>query len=71
MAAAVLLGEREEVDHETNEAFMETGTIHILCIAGLHMAILAWALFMIFGAGWLPRRVALVCVMAVTGFICC
>jgi competence protein ComEC len=68
MAAAVLLGEREEVDHETNEAFMETGTIHILCIAGLHMAILAWALFMIFGAGWLPRRVALVCVMAVTGF---
>jgi competence protein ComEC len=67
MAAAVLLGEREEVDRETNEAFLETGTIHILCIAGLHMGILAGALFLIFGIGWLPRRVALVCVMAVTG----
>jgi competence protein ComEC len=68
LAAAVLLGEREEVDRETNEAFLETGTIHILCIAGLHMGILAWLLFMIFGAGWLPRRVAIVCVMAIAGF---
>src|SRR5262249_33445965 len=68
LAAAVLLGEREEVDRETTEAFLETGTIHTLCIAGLHMGILAALLFMIFGAGWLPRRVAIVCVMAIAGF---
>jgi competence protein ComEC len=68
LAAAVLLGEREEVDRETSEAFLETGTIHILCIAGLHMGILAWLLFLIFGAGWLSRRLAIVCVMAIAGF---
>lgn len=68
LAAAVLLGEREEVDRETSEAFLETGTIHILCIAGLHMGILAWILFLIFGSGWLPRRAAIACVMAITAF---
>jgi competence protein ComEC len=67
MAAAVLLGEREQVDHETNEAFLETGTIHILCIAGLHIGILAWVLFKVFSAGWMPRRAALLGVMIVTG----
>jgi competence protein ComEC len=63
MAGAVLLGEREEVDHETSEAFLETGSIHILCIAGLHIGILAGVLFVIFRAGWLSRRTALLCVM--------
>jgi competence protein ComEC len=66
LASAVLLGQREQVDRETNEAFLETGTIHILCIAGLHMGILAWMLMLVLGAGWLPRRVAIVSVMAVT-----
>lgn len=67
LAAAVLLGQREEVDHDTNQAFLETGTIHVLCIAGLHMGILAWLLFKIFGAGWLSRRVAILWVMGIVG----
>jgi competence protein ComEC len=67
LAAAVLLGQREQVDHETSEAFLETGTIHVLCIAGLHVGILAWVLFMIFNAGWMSRRSALACVMLITG----
>ncbi|HZZ27851.1 MAG TPA: ComEC/Rec2 family competence protein [Pirellulales bacterium] len=67
LAAAVLLGQREQVDQETNEAFLETGTIHILCIAGLHVGILAWLLFAVFSTGWLSRRTALLCVMMITG----
>jgi competence protein ComEC len=67
LASAVLLGEREHVDEDTNEAFLETGTIHILCIAGLHIGIVAALLFAIFGMGWLPRRTAIVCVMAILG----
>ena len=67
LARAILLGQREDVDRATNEAFVETGTVHILCIAGLHMGIVAWILFLIFGAGWLPRRWAIVCVMAIVG----
>ncbi len=55
----MLLGGREHVDRETNEAFMETGTVHILCVAGLHVGILAWLLFLVLRIGWLPRRTAL------------
>ena len=67
LASAILLGQREFVDEDTNEAFLETGTIHILCIAGLHIGIVATLLFAILGAGWLPRRVAIVCVMGILG----
>src|SRR5262249_24004073 len=63
-----LRGGGGEADRETTEAFREPGRIHILCIAGLHMGILAWLLFMVFGAGWLPRRLAIACVRAITGF---
>ena len=50
MAEAVLLGQREEVDSGRTENFMATGTIHLLVIAGLHLGILAGALF------WVLRR---------------
>ena len=50
MAAAVLLGFREDLDSTRNETFLTTGTVHILCISGLHVGILAGALF------WLMRR---------------
>ncbi len=53
MAEAILLGEREQVDFGRTENFMATGTIHLLVIAGLHVGILAGALF------WLVRRTPL------------
>ncbi|MEX2560725.1 MAG: ComEC/Rec2 family competence protein, partial [Pirellulales bacterium] len=45
LAAALLLGAREQLDQETTDAFARTGTIHLLSISGLHVAILAGALF--------------------------
>jgi competence protein ComEC len=50
LAAAVLLGYREELDAGRNEAFLTTGTIHVLSISGLHVGIMAGALF------WIMRR---------------
>ena len=41
LAAAVLLGLREQVDAEDTEAFQLTGAMHLLVIAGLHLGILA------------------------------
>ena len=41
LAAAVLLGLREQLDPEETEAFQLTGTVHLLVIAGLHLGILA------------------------------
>ena len=34
LAAAVLLGLREELDYDRRDAFLETGTVHIICIVG-------------------------------------
>ena len=55
MAEAVLLGQREEVDSGRTENFMATGTIHLLVIAGLHLGILAGALFWVLRRTPLPR----------------
>lgn len=44
LAAALLLGRREGVDPNVNDAFARTGTTHLLAISGLHMQALAWAL---------------------------
>ena len=53
MAKAVLLGEREQVEYGRTENFMATGVIHLLVIAGLHIGILAGAVW------WLVRRTPL------------
>ncbi|MCA9207189.1 MAG: ComEC/Rec2 family competence protein, partial [Planctomycetales bacterium] len=44
LAAAVLLGLREQVDRDRTESFMQAGTIHLLAISGLHVGILAMGL---------------------------
>lgn len=45
VASAVLLGCREEVTTEQTEAFVQTGTVHILSISGMHVGILAALVF--------------------------
>ncbi|MDR2438711.1 MAG: ComEC/Rec2 family competence protein [Planctomycetaceae bacterium] len=41
LAAAMILGIREGVDEETSQNLIETGTMHILAISGLHITIVA------------------------------
>ncbi|MDD4267467.1 MAG: ComEC/Rec2 family competence protein [Pirellulales bacterium] len=41
LAAAVLLGVREEIDAETTDIFIETGTVHLLAVSGLHVGMFA------------------------------
>ena len=41
LAMALLLGRREAVDPEVNDAFARTGTTHLLAISGLHLQVLA------------------------------
>jgi len=66
LASAVLLGLREEVDNDRNDAFLKTGTIHILSISGVHVGLLAWILFKGLRWGLLGRRAALLTVAGVT-----
>lgn len=67
LADALLLGNREWLPREQTMPFLVTGTIHILAISGLHVGILAWALFRLVRALPLPRSLALATVAAVTG----
>lgn len=66
LAAALLLGLREELDLDTTAAFAQTGTVHILSISGLHVGILALFLFWIMRLGLVGRRLALLGVALVT-----
>lgn len=47
MAAALILGSREEVDPEEMEMMIETGTIHLMAISGLHVGLLAGGCFLL------------------------
>jgi competence protein ComEC len=67
LAAAVLLGAREELDPHRVEPFVLTGTIHVLVVAGFHVGVLAFLLFQALRLSWVPRRTALVAVAGLTG----
>lgn len=48
-AKALLLGERSEVDYETNTAFKLSGISHIIAVSGLHVSILFALVYLISG----------------------
>ncbi len=65
LAAAILLGAREGLPFEETEPYLETGTIHVLVVSGMNVAILAVGLLLMSQLGWLPRRVGLCLIVAV------
>ena len=63
LASALLLGRREGVDPDVDDAFARTGTTHLLAISGLHMQALALVLWFAAIALGLGRRRAYVGVL--------
>ena len=59
LARAVLLGDRDVLSDETDETFLRTGTIHLLVVSGLHVGIVAFAVWSIISTGVLSRRTGL------------
>jgi competence protein ComEC len=59
LAAAILLGAREGLPYEATEPYLETGTIHVLVVSGMNVAILAFGLLLFMKMGWLPRHIGL------------
>ena len=59
LADAILLGSRETLDPEITEDYVETGTIHLLVVAGLHLGILAGTVLLVLRRLPIPRRAAL------------
>jgi competence protein ComEC len=66
LAAALLLGRREAVDPEVNDAFARTGTTHLLAISGLHMQALAAALWLVLRVAGLGRKSSLAAIILAT-----
>jgi competence protein ComEC len=59
LAAAILLGAREGLQHEETAPYLVTGTIHVLVVSGMNVAILAAGLFGLMRVGWLSRQLSL------------
>lgn len=65
LASAVLLGMRDELPYEATMPFFLTGTVHLLVVSGLNVAILAIGLYGLAWVGWLSRRTVLMLVIGV------
>lgn len=46
---ALVIGETNEVDNTTRELFSLTGTSHVLSVSGLHVGVIAYILYLLFG----------------------
>ncbi|MGM0575513.1 MAG: DNA internalization-related competence protein ComEC/Rec2 [Myxococcota bacterium] len=42
---ALLLGDRTRLSRDLREAFVDSGTVHLLAISGLHLAVIGWGLY--------------------------
>lgn len=67
LAVALLLGARESLPRQDTDDFLVTGTVHILSISGLHVGLLAFALFRVLRFLPVPRGCALAAVASCTG----
>ncbi len=68
LAGAVLLGARQRLDPDQKQAFLETGTIHLLAISGLHVGILAGTFLWLMRRAPIPRGPAMLSVAAFAVF---
>ncbi|MDR3199376.1 MAG: ComEC/Rec2 family competence protein [Planctomycetaceae bacterium] len=64
LAAAMILGIREGVDEETSQNLIETGTMHILAISGLHITIAAIIVTGVLNLLGISRRIRAVIIFA-------
>jgi competence protein ComEC len=54
IATALITGERGGISEATNDAFRDSGILHILSISGFHMAIMAGSVFFLVRLGRPP-----------------
>ncbi len=52
----LLLGERGTIPFELKQAFVQTGTVHILAISGLHIGMIVWGLLFLLKFFRVPRK---------------
>jgi competence protein ComEC len=68
LLAAVTLGERSGLPRRVSEAFLGSGTYHIVAISGLNVSLLAGALYLLLKAIRVPARVGALLSMGLITF---
>ncbi|MBX3415492.1 MAG: ComEC/Rec2 family competence protein [Pirellulales bacterium] len=66
LESALLLGTRQQLSREQLETFLHTGTLDVLAISGMHVALLAWVLFLALRWALVPQRLGLIAIALVT-----
>ena len=70
LLAALLLGERTDLNPVIYEAFRKTNLAHFICLSGMHMGILAaFVWFLCKTAGLTKRPRAFVCIIVITLYV--
>lgn len=59
LITGIVLGLRDDTPDEVEEQFQQTGTIHLFAVAGLHVGMVAYLLWIIATVLRIPRRVAI------------
>lgn len=60
ISEAMLLGRKEALQRSQKELFIDSGTMHLFAVSGLHIAVIAGALAYLFSRLRLPKRVGAV-----------
>jgi competence protein ComEC len=56
VAAALILGKKDELSSDLRNAYAETGAVHVLAVSGLHLGFIAGGLSLLFGWGPLKKK---------------
>ena len=63
LAVAMVLGQRDYIDHATSDLLLVTGTAHLLSVSGMHLAILVVLANFLATLARLPLRSRIICIL--------
>jgi competence protein ComEC len=67
LARALLIADQQQIPTEMRDRYASAGLIHMLSISGLHVAVIAAAMELLFQVAHVPRRAALISAFVMTG----
>ncbi len=67
LARALLIADQRQIPTEMRDRYAGAGLVHMLSISGLHVAVIAAAMELLFQVGRMPRRIALLGAFTATG----
>ena len=67
LARALLIADQRQIPTEMRDRYASAGLVHMLSISGLHVAVIAAAMELLFQVARMPRRVALLGAFVATG----